>query len=157
MGRRGPHGAQGVVPDAPAAADTGVVAGVFDCVRCGACCCNTDENRAEAYPWYVEIDDRRSALLRVPALRGAFVTVDPGGRPHLRLDADGRCSALLGALGCEVRCAVYEHRPTGCRRVSPGDADCCRARVERGLVAPGAEAPPPRARRGRLSRTSRCI
>ena len=29
----------------------------LDCQRCGACCCNTDENRAEGYVWYVQFHD----------------------------------------------------------------------------------------------------
>lgn len=138
MGRR----ARAAAALSPAeAAQGGLQVGVFDCERCGACCVNSDENQAEGYPWYVEIDDPRSALTRVPALRAAFVVADPRGRPHLRLDAGGRCCALDGALGGAVRCAVYEHRPAGCRKVTAGDAACRRARAERGLVPWGAEGP----------------
>ena len=122
----------------------GVQVGVFDCQACGACCVNSEENRAEGYPWYVEVEDRRSPLLRVPDLKRSYVVADPAGRPHLRLDGRGRCLALGGALGRAVACAVYEHRPANCRRVIAGDADCVRARVEQGLVPPGAEAPPGR-------------
>lgn len=129
--------------------EDGVQVGVFDCVRCGACCVNSAENRAEAYPWYVEVDDRRSPLLRVADLRRRFTCADPSGRPHLRLDPAGRCLALGGRLGAEVACAVYEHRPAGCRRVTAGDADCRRARVEQGLVPEGAEGALPGAGRAR--------
>lgn len=106
-----------------------------DCTRCGACCCNPDANRAEGVVAYVEIDDPRSALLRRDDLRKRYVAVDPDGLPHLRLDPSGRCAALRGPLGRDVRCAVYPHRPQGCRRVQPGDRECLRARRERGIDA----------------------
>ncbi|MBL8616035.1 MAG: YkgJ family cysteine cluster protein [Deltaproteobacteria bacterium] len=139
VGRRARAAARvGQAPDE--GAQDGLQVGVFDCERCGACCVNTDENQGEGYPWYVEVDDPRSALLRVLALRATFVVADPRGRPHLRLGAGGRCCALEGALGAAVRCAVYEHRPAGCRKVTAGDAACRRARAERGLVPWGAEA-----------------
>ncbi|MBS2026871.1 MAG: YkgJ family cysteine cluster protein [Deltaproteobacteria bacterium] len=105
----------------------------FDCQSCGACCCNSDENRAEGYPWYVELDDARSRLLRDDDLRKRYVVQDPQGVPHLRLDPSGRCAALRGKLGKSVTCAVYADRPRGCRRVMPGDAQCLKARVQRGI------------------------
>jgi Fe-S-cluster containining protein len=109
------------------------VAATLDCQACGACCCNSDENRAEGYPWYVPVDDPRSPLLRKPELVRRYVVADPEGDPHLRLDPSGRCAALLGRLGDEVSCAVYAHRPRACRRVMPGDAACRKARQERGI------------------------
>ena len=126
---------------APPTEESGVQVGVFDCMRCGACCVNSEENRAEGYPWYVEVEDRRSPLLRVAELRRRFVQEDPAGRPHLRLDGRGRCVALGGRLGAAVSCAVYEHRPTGCRRVSAGDASCRQARVEQGWCPPAPRGP----------------
>lgn len=104
----------------------------MDCGACGACCCNPQENIAEGFLGYVEVDDPRSKLLRDKSLRRKFVIEDGDGRPHLRL-IDQRCSALRGAIGRQVRCVVYAHRPKGCRRVMPGDRDCLRARAEHGL------------------------
>ena len=104
----------------------------LDCQTCGACCCNTNVNRAENYPWYVEVQDD-STLLNRPDLVTRYVVRDHDGTPHMRLDDDGRCSALQGKLGRNVRCMVYAHRPKGCRRVQPGDEDCLRARKERGI------------------------
>ncbi|HMQ22924.1 MAG TPA: YkgJ family cysteine cluster protein [Planctomycetota bacterium] len=104
----------------------------FDCQTCGACCCNSDENRAEGYPWYVEVEADSKLLARAD-LQRRYVVFDPDAVPHLRLDADGRCAALLGRLGNKVRCSIYAQRPRGCRRVQPGDAACRRARRERGL------------------------
>ena len=105
---------------------------VLDCRTCGACCCNTDENRAEGYPWYVEVEPG-CTLLRRADLVQRHVVPDADGIPHLRLDDAGRCTALEGRLGRSVRCTIYAHRPRGCRRVQPGDADCLRARRERGI------------------------
>ena len=105
---------------------------VLDCQTCGACCCNSDENRAENYPWYVEIEPGNRLLSRRD-LHHRYVVHDPQDAPHLRLDANGRCTALVGRLGDAVHCAIYAHRPRGCRSVQPGDPDCLTARRERGI------------------------
>jgi len=105
-----------------------------DCQTCGACCCNSDENRAQNHPWYVEVEPG-SRLLSRRELLDRYVVFDPADSPHLRLAADGRCSALRGPLGRDVYCAIYPHRPRGCRSVQPGDDDCLRARRERGIGA----------------------
>lgn len=104
----------------------------LDCQTCGACCCNTNENRAEDYVWYVDIEGG-SRLLKRRDLVEQYVAFDPEDMPHMRLLPDGRCSALHGKLGREVHCAVYAIRPRGCRRVQPGDEDCLLARKERGI------------------------
>jgi Fe-S-cluster containining protein len=104
----------------------------LDCTRCGACCTNPDENRAEGFVDYVEVLPR-DALLERPDLVRRLVVYNPDGRPHLRLDASGRCLALRGRLGRRVRCTIYEHRPTGCRRVEPGSERCLAHRRERNL------------------------
>ncbi|MCA2978685.1 MAG: YkgJ family cysteine cluster protein [Myxococcaceae bacterium] len=102
-----------------------------DCQRCGACCCNRDENRAAGLTAYVEIDDPRSRLLSRDDLRKRYTTRDDAGVPHLRLDPAGRCSALEGKLGVTVRCAVYALRPRGCRLVTAGSSECLEARRQR--------------------------
>lgn len=104
----------------------------FDCGRCGACCCNPKANRDEGYTAYVELADPKSKLLRDRGLRRKFVVTDAQGRSHLRLLGD-RCAALRGAVGRQVRCVVYAHRPQGCRRVQAGDDDCLQARADAGL------------------------
>jgi Fe-S-cluster containining protein len=108
----------------------------LDCQTCGACCCNPDENRAEGFLHYVEID-RRSPLVVKPGLR-KYVVTDDHGVPHMRLDPSGRCSALVGKLGRRVNCAVYSHRPRGCRLVEAGSPRCLQYRRERGIDSPGA-------------------
>jgi Fe-S-cluster containining protein len=97
----------------------------LDCRRCGACCCNTRENLAEGFTYYVEVEEPRPALQR-------WLVHDPEGVPHMRMDGS-RCSALTGKLGVRVSCQVYAHRPRGCRRVTPGDRACLQARADWGL------------------------
>ncbi|WP_146210042.1 YkgJ family cysteine cluster protein [Vitiosangium sp. GDMCC 1.1324] len=108
----------------------------LDCMRCGACCCNPDENRAEGFPYYVEVEDPRSRLLSREDLKKRYVVLDPEGMPHLRLDPSGRCAALRGKLGGNVSCAIYADRPRGCRKVEAGSPRCLQARRERGIDPP---------------------
>jgi len=105
----------------------------LDCQRCGACCCNPADNRAEGYRDYVEVD-RSSRLLKKPALLQRYAVAGDAGPYHLKLvGAEERCAALLGTLGKRVRCAIYDLRPRGCRLVEPGDKSCLQYRRERGL------------------------
>jgi Fe-S-cluster containining protein len=99
-------------------------------VRCGACCTISLANVAEGYPHWVEIE-RGAPILGRKDLVKKLVVLDDDGVPHMRMTRDGRCMALEGALGRRVRCSVYHARPHACRRVTPGDADCERARSER--------------------------
>jgi Fe-S-cluster containining protein len=103
----------------------------FDCQRCGACCCNPPDNRAEGFEDWIEIEPR-AAILRRKQLSHLLVT-GGNGRAHLRVTAEGRCAALEGRLGERVRCTVYHVRPKPCRRVQPGDADCLACREAVGL------------------------
>jgi len=105
----------------------------FDCRSCGACCCNTDENRTEKYVDYVEVTPR-AALSRHPALLRRLTVLNGEGERHMKLRGrEQRCIALEGTLGIEVSCAIYELRPAGCRRVQPGSRECRRDRHERGI------------------------
>jgi Fe-S-cluster containining protein len=106
----------------------------FDCTRCGACCTNPEENRAEHFLDYVEVQPQ-DGLLEKPDLVRRFVVYNADGIPHLRLHHDGRCLALRGKLGQRVTCTIYGDRPTGCRKVEAGSERCLRYRRERGLVA----------------------
>lgn len=106
----------------------------YDCQSCGACCTNPEENRAEGFLYYVEVDSS-TRLMSKPDLVKRHVVRDERGVPHLRLDPSQRCSALLGRLGERVRCAIYEHRPRGCRLVEAGSPRCDLARRERGIAS----------------------
>ena len=104
----------------------------YDCVTCGACCTNPDENRAEGFRFYVEVD-AGAPLLKKADLVKKYVVRDEDGVPHLRLDPSQRCSALRGKLGHEVHCAIYALRPRGCRLVEAGSPRCLQYRRERGI------------------------
>jgi Fe-S-cluster containining protein len=105
----------------------------FDCRSCGACCCNTDENRAERFIDYVEVTPR-SALSKHPALLRRLTVLNDHGERHLRLrGAEQRCIALDGRVGHKVSCSIYELRPGACRRVQPGSRECRRDRRQRGI------------------------
>jgi Fe-S-cluster containining protein len=92
-------------------------------------------NRDEGFTSWVEIEPDDTILTRADLMQ-KLVVRDADGVPHLRLTDDGRCLALRGALGREVRCAIYRERPTPCRTVQPGDALCKRYRYEQGLSMP---------------------
>lgn len=114
---------------------------VPDCQRCGACCRNPEENRTEGVDVWVEVGPGEP-LLRKPQ-HEVLLRRDPDGGVHLRLVDGGRCIALRGALGREVRCAIYALRPAGCRRVTAGDNRCLQYRAELAQVlAAGPSATP---------------
>lgn len=114
----------------------------LDCQTCGACCCNSDENRAEKFVDYVEVPKRARLQLHRPLLRKLTV-VNAQGERHMRLvGKEQRCIALEGGVGAEVRCTIYELRPPACRKVEPGSDECLRDRRERGIDS----APPLRQR-----------
>lgn len=54
-------------------------------------------------------------------------------------DAAPRCIALQGEIGCQVRCTIYEHRPSPCHEFNPwaalgiADQACDRARLRHGM------------------------
>lgn len=105
----------------------------FDCQACGACCCNTDENRAERFVDYVEVLPR-SALCRHPALLRRLTVINEEGERHMKLRGnEQRCVALEGRVGARVSCTIYALRPAACRRVEPGSRECRRDRRERGI------------------------
>ena len=65
-----------------------------------------------------------------------FVFADALGadeKPHMRLDPEGRCLALRGRIGKQVRCTIYADRPQACRRVEAGSELCRDYREARGL------------------------
>lgn len=105
----------------------------FDCQACGACCCNTDENRAEKYVDYVQVT-ARDALSRHPALLRKLTVLNEAGERHMKLRGrEQRCVALDGRLGVRVSCSIYALRPPSCRKVEPGSPECRRDRRERGV------------------------
>jgi Fe-S-cluster containining protein len=105
----------------------------LDCQRCGACCVNLPSNRVEGFAYWVEIAEDDAILGRADLVR-KHVVHDGDGVPHLRIVDDGRCLALRGAVGKQVGCTIYHHRPSPCRTVQPGDELCLRYRREHGVA-----------------------
>lgn len=106
----------------------------LDCRQCGACCVNLPANRAQGFGYWVEISDDDRILRRADLVR-KHVVRDAAGVPHLRLVHDGACLGLRGELGGRVSCAIYHERPSPCRRVQPGDAQCLRYRAAHGFTS----------------------
>ena len=105
----------------------------YDCVSCGACCCNPDENREIAYIDYVEIDPEDDRIMARPDLVRRLVVLDDDLVPHMRLDQHQRCTALSGRLGIKVGCTIYQDRPASCRSFTAGSKRCKQYRRERGI------------------------
>ncbi len=105
---------------------------VYDCVTCGACCYNPDQNREIDYVDYIEIDPH-DRIMKKPELVRRLVVLDHKLRPHMRLNQHQRCVALGGRLGAQVGCGIYRERPTVCREFEAGSKDCKKYRRERGI------------------------
>ena len=96
----------------------------LDCQACGACCCNSKENKAERYIDYVEVKPR-DALSKRPELIAKLCVINAKSETHLKLiGREQRCIALDGVLGEAVRCSIYDVRPKPCRTVEAGSDEC---------------------------------
>ncbi|GAC1352990.1 MAG: hypothetical protein NVS3B20_09170 [Polyangiales bacterium] len=105
---------------------------VYDCVKCGACCYNPDENREIGYIDYVEIATSDRILRKVDLVR-RLVVLDDDLIPHMRHSHLQRCAALKGELGKKVGCTIYLDRPTSCHTFTAGSRRCKQYRRERGI------------------------
>ncbi|MGN6527177.1 MAG: YkgJ family cysteine cluster protein [Burkholderiaceae bacterium] len=92
------------------------------CQACGACCAAF----RVSFHW-LEADERALPELltervstHLLCMRGTW-----SARP--------RCIALAGDVGRAVTCTAYARRPSPCREVQAGDAQCTRARAVHGL------------------------
>lgn len=110
---------------------------LFDCQSCGACCCNSVRNLSAGSHDYVEVERGDALFAERGLLRQLAERRDR--RWFLKLVGDEeRCIALDGDVGDHVGCSIYALRPTGCRRVQPGDVECLAARRLHGLPIAGA-------------------
>lgn len=100
------------------------------CTHCGACCTG------------FRVDFDRSELLSEGGQVPDGLAVDlPHGLCRMRGTdhSQPRCAALVGTVGQQVHCGIYEWRPSPCRdfgALAPfgrGDDACTRARIRRGL------------------------
>lgn len=89
-----------------------------DCQTCGACCVfflcvAVNENGYQTPPEYVWQVTREAA--------GGEITVDR----FMRRDEEKlNCTALVGTLGENVGCGIYENRPQVCRDFEAGSDKC---------------------------------
>jgi uncharacterized protein len=104
------------------------------CEKCGACCA--------AY----RVDFHPSELAQNPEGAGvppemAIVLTPKLVRMKGTDDTQPRCIALIGAIGQQVGCSIYECRPSPCHEFNPWaalnvvDDACNRARQRHGLPA----------------------
>lgn len=94
------------------------------CLVCGACCAAF---RVSFY--WAEADDGGGTVPH---------TLTESFHPHLRCMRGTwapapRCVALQGEVGQGARCSIYPLRPSPCRALQAGTADCARARARHGL------------------------
>lgn len=95
------------------------------CLTCSACCDHPE-------PW-ATIDLTLEDLARVPA----EMTVPSGFGNILKMRKIGnRCVALVGTVGVDARCSIYENRPTICRDYDAGKrvVECNACRTPHGLA-----------------------
>lgn len=101
------------------------------CIRCGACCAAFRVDFAR--------DELDSVAGRVPD--GLAVELNDHlcrmrGTDHVQ----PRCAALVGTVGQQAHCGIYEWRPSPCREfgalapLGRGDDACDRARARHGLA-----------------------
>ncbi|MGK3981239.1 YkgJ family cysteine cluster protein [Sorangium sp. So ce118] len=96
----------------------------LDCQRCGACCGPTED-----YPTYVDLFagdvGRLPPRYRLHVIGSSLATKETSSGTV--------CVALRGSVGKRVSCAIYESRPTLCRRFERGSKACREAREYAGL------------------------
>ena len=96
------------------------------CQQCGACCASFRVDFSVE-----ELDDNGGSVpsgLTVP-LTDTLCRMR--GTDH----SPPRCAALIGQIGGQVSCGIYEWRSSPCREFSEGSDACNRARLRQGLPA----------------------
>jgi uncharacterized protein len=90
----------------------------YNCQECGACC---------SYKWSWPVLRRnRIDAAQIPAnmVRSDY---------PLMKTVNCRCVALIGEVGKQVSCAIYDNRPLACQTFKPGSELCQEARLSKGL------------------------
>lgn len=92
-----------------------------DCYNCGACC---------EYYSIIDVDfgDANYAWLKE---NGYLKEVITHGADVMKQVDDRRCIALVGEIGKDAKCSIYEHRPDGCRDYKEGSYRCRNAIIEK--------------------------
>ncbi|MFP3506912.1 YkgJ family cysteine cluster protein [Burkholderia sp. SIMBA_062] len=85
----------------------------FDCQSCGGCCAYS-----HTWPEFLEEDT-------CDGIPEEMCDCETG---RMKCDGD-RCVALVGKVGEQVSCSIYEHRPGVCREFMPGSDGCHQVRT----------------------------
>jgi uncharacterized protein len=93
------------------------------CQHCGACCASF---RVSFY--WAEAEQRGLPEALTEPVQRWYACMRGTNAPA------PRCIALDGEVGQAVRCSTYASRPSPCREVEAGDAQCARARARHGLA-----------------------
>ena len=96
------------------------------CTECGACCASF---RVSFY-WAEAEDGGGTVPVAMTEKVDSFHRCMRG-----TWSAAPRCTALSGEVGRQVACGIYAQRPSPCREVEQGSAQCQRARARHGLPA----------------------
>ena len=96
------------------------------CITCGACCATY---RVSFY--WAEADPFTGGT--VPAemtekISPTRVAMKGTNQPQ------PRCVALVGELGGNIGCSIYEQRSSTCREFDYGTAECMKARLKHGIT-----------------------
>jgi len=97
-------------------------ADIHPCTSCGACCAHyrVSFHWLEASQRGIPADDLIPVTHHLVCLPGTSA-------------APIRCRFLEGSIGSRTSCSIYPSRPSPCREVMPGDAQCLKARAAHGL------------------------
>lgn len=101
------------------------------CLGCGACCASFRVDFAVE-----ELEGRGGSVPEGLAVELNDFTCRMRGTDH----ASPRCAALVGTVGVQAHCGIYEWRPSPCREfglrapLGLGDEACARARARHGLA-----------------------
>lgn len=100
------------------------MSGLLPCLTCGACCAAFRVDFAAQ-----ELDDHGGSVPSGLAVEVNDSTWRMRGTDHVPI----RCAALIGKVGAQAACGIYEWRPSPCRELEPGSDACERARARHGL------------------------
>jgi hypothetical protein len=98
----------------------------LQCVDCGACCASF---RVSFYWGETDAHDHGSVPVELTT---------PVSLHHVCMKGTEqkpvRCIALMGEVGKQVSCNIYQQRSSTCREFEAGSEDCAKARKIHGLA-----------------------
>jgi hypothetical protein len=95
------------------------------CLECGACCASFRVDFAAE-----ELESHSGRVPEGLAVEVTSTICRMRGTDYAR----PRCAALVGKIGQQASCGIYEWRPSPCREFEMGSDACRRARARHGLL-----------------------